>query len=44
MLIMSGVNSMFTLLFSIMSVAVAIITDDSVVFMCGGKGEVFKIL
>jgi len=32
MLIVSGVNSVFALLFIIMSVAVAVITDDSVVF------------
>jgi len=41
MLITSGVNSVFTLLFIIMSVAV-VITDDSAVCMCGGKGEVFQ--
>jgi hypothetical protein len=38
----SGVNSVSTLLFIIMSVTIAIITDDRVVFMCGGKGEVFQ--
>jgi len=42
MLITSGVNSVFTLLLIIMSVAVVVITDDSAVFMCGGKGEVFQ--
>lgn len=42
MLITSGVNSVFTLLFIIMSVAVVVITDDTVVFMCGEKGEVFQ--
>jgi hypothetical protein len=42
MLIKSGMHSVFTLLFIIVSVAVTVITDDSVVFMCGGKGEVFQ--
>lgn len=43
MLITSGMNSVFTLLFFIMSVAV-VITDDSAAFVCGGKEKHFKIL
>ena len=41
-LIISDMNSVSTLLFIIMSVVVAVITDNNVVFMCGGKGVVFQ--